>query len=72
MGLLNDRALKLAPALRTMFSIPVVTMASLGGIVMRFVPSPFNGRVNRVLLEPSMDEQYDLRDDPGKLDQSDQ
>jgi ABC-type sugar transport system permease subunit len=47
--ILNDAALRLAPMLRTMFFIPVVTTAAIVGIVMTFVFSPFNGPVNEIL-----------------------
>lgn len=47
--ILNDAALRLAPVLRTMFFIPVVTTAAIVGIVMTFVFSPFNGPVNEIL-----------------------
>ena len=48
--LLNDRALKLAPAFRTFFFIPVVTTTAIVGILMQFLFSPFNGPINQVLL----------------------
>jgi ABC-type sugar transport system permease subunit len=48
---LNDQALKLAPIFRTLFFIPVVTTTAIVGIVMTFIFSPFNGPVNRILVE---------------------
>lgn len=49
--LLNDQALKLAPLFRTLFFLPVVTTTAIVGIVMTFIFSPFNGPVNKILLE---------------------
>ncbi len=48
---LNDKALKLAPVFRTLFFIPVVTTTAIVGIVMSFIFSPFNGPVNRILVD---------------------
>jgi multiple sugar transport system permease protein len=52
--ILNDQSLKLAPVFRTFFIIPVVTTAAIVGIVMTFVFSPFNGPVNKMLLESGL------------------
>lgn len=52
--LLNDAALRLAPVFRTFFFIPVVTTAAIVGIVMTFVFSPFNGPVNKFLLQTGL------------------
>lgn len=48
--ILNDVALKLSPAFRTMFFLPVVTTAAIIGIMMTFVVSPFNGPLNKALM----------------------
>lgn len=49
---LNDAALRLvSPAFRTLFFLPVVTTAAIIGIMMTFVLSPFNGPLNKALLE---------------------
>jgi multiple sugar transport system permease protein len=47
---LNDRALRLAPAFRTFFFIPVVTTTAIVGILMQFLFSPFHGPINQVLV----------------------
>lgn len=48
--LLNDRALKLAPLFRTLIFIPVITTTAIVGILMKFLLSPFNGPVNKALI----------------------
>ena len=52
--ILNDAALRLAPVLRTLFFIPVVTTTAIIGIVMTFIFSPFNGPINMVLLNTGL------------------
>ena len=52
--ILNDKALRLAPLFRTFFFIPVVTTTAIVGIVMSFIFSPFNGPINRILLETGL------------------
>ena len=47
---LNDKSFGLAPLFRTLFFIPVVTTTAIVGIVMTFIFSPFNGPVNRILV----------------------
>ncbi|HEY9291295.1 MAG TPA: sugar ABC transporter permease [Microlunatus sp.] len=47
---LNNQLLKLAPVLRTMFFLPVITTAAVVGIVMTFVLGSYQGPVNEVLL----------------------
>lgn len=51
---LNDNSYKLGPFFRTVFFLPVVTSAAIVGIVMTFVFSPFNGPVNKVLLNTGL------------------
>ncbi|TDE14921.1 carbohydrate ABC transporter permease [Jiangella asiatica] len=47
---LNQQALKLSPAFRTMFFMPVVTTAAIVGIVMTFIFGPYGGPLNEVLV----------------------
>lgn len=51
---LNDSSYKLGPFFRTVFFLPVVTSAAIIGIVMTFVFSPFNGPINKALLESGL------------------
>ena len=63
--ILNDAALRLAPLLRTLFFIPVVTTAAIVGIVMTFVFSPFNGPVNEIITGLGIvDQPVDFLGDP--------
>lgn len=63
--ILNDQSYKLGPFFRTVFFLPVVTSAAIIGIVMRFVFSPFNGPVNKILLETGFASQpIDFLGDP--------
>lgn len=48
--ILNDSSYRLGPFFRTVFFLPVVTSGAIIGIVMTFVFSPFNGPVNKMLL----------------------
>jgi ABC-type sugar transport system permease subunit len=48
--ILNRKVMRLSPAFRTMFFLPVMASASIIGVVMTFVLSPNNGPVNKVLL----------------------
>jgi ABC-type sugar transport system permease subunit len=62
---LNDSSYKLGPFFRTVFFLPVVTSAAIIGIVMTFVFSPFNGPVNKVLLQTGLANQpIDFLGDP--------
>lgn len=47
--ILNNEALKLSPAFRTMFFLPVVTTAAIVGIVMTFVLGSYGSPINEVL-----------------------
>lgn len=51
---LNDQSYKLGPFFRTVFFLPVVTSAAIIGIVMSFVFSPFNGPINKVLMQTNL------------------
>src|SRR5680860_706692 len=63
--ILNDSAYKLGPFFRTVFFLPVVTSSAIIGIVMTFVFSPFNGPVNKVLLNTGIaDRPVDFLGDP--------
>jgi len=63
--ILNDSSYKLGPFFRTIFFLPVVTSAAIIGIVMTFVFSPFNGPVNKMLLNTDMvDRPVDFLGDP--------
>ena len=55
--ILNDSSYKLGPFFRTVFFLPVVTSAAIIGIVMTFVFSPFNGPVNKILINSGMADQ---------------
>ena len=48
--ILNRKVMRLSPAFRTLFFLPVMAAASIIGVVMTFVLSPNNGPVNKVLL----------------------
>ncbi len=48
---LNERALRLSPVIRTFIFIPVVTTTAIVGIVMSFVFAAFNGPVNQILQD---------------------
>lgn len=48
---LNDSSYKLGTFFRTVFFLPVVTSAAIIGIVMTFVFSPFNGPINKAMLQ---------------------
>lgn len=49
---LNDQAMRtVSPAFRTLFFLPVVTTAAIIGIMMTFVLSPFNGPLNKALMQ---------------------
>ena len=48
---LNDKVLRLSPVFRTFFFLPVVTTTAVVGILMTFLFSPFNGPINKTLLE---------------------
>jgi multiple sugar transport system permease protein len=62
---LNDSSYKLGPFFRTMFFLPVVTSAAIIGIVMTFVFSPFNGPINKLLLNTGLvDRPIDFLGDP--------
>lgn len=62
---LNDSSYKLGPFFRTVFFLPVVTSAAIIGIVMTFVFSPFNGPINKALLQTGMtDRPIDFLGDP--------
>jgi multiple sugar transport system permease protein len=62
---LNDSSYKLGTFFRTVFFLPVVTSAAIIGIVMTFVFSPFNGPINKVLLQVGMvDRPVDFLGDP--------
>jgi ABC-type sugar transport system permease subunit len=52
--ILNDSSYRLGTFFRTVFFLPVVTSAAIIGIVMSFIFSPFNGPVNKVLLETNL------------------
>jgi multiple sugar transport system permease protein len=63
--ILNDSSYKLGPFFRTVFFLPVVTSAAIIGIVMTFVFSPFNGPVNKILLDFNLvDRPVDFLGDP--------
>jgi ABC-type sugar transport system permease subunit len=63
--ILNDSSYKLGPFFRTIFFLPVVTSAAIIGIVMTFVFSPFNGPVNKMLLDTNLiDRPVDFLGDP--------
>jgi len=63
--ILNDQSYKLGPFFRTVFFLPVVTSAAIIGIVMTFVFSPFNGPVNKFLLQMNLtDRPIDFLGDP--------
>jgi multiple sugar transport system permease protein len=63
--ILNDSSYRLGPFFRTVFFLPVVTSAAIIGIVMTFVFSPFNGPVNKMLLNTGMvDRPVDFLGDP--------
>jgi len=63
--ILNDSAYKLGPFFRTVFFLPVVTSAAIIGIVMTFVFSPFNGPINKALLNTGLaDRPVDFLGDP--------
>lgn len=47
--MLNQQALKLSPAFRTLFFMPVVTTAAIVGIVMSFIMGSYRGPLNEVL-----------------------
>ena len=49
--ILNDASLRLSPVFRTMFFLPVVTTAAIIGIMMSFIFSPFNGPVNKTIVD---------------------
>ncbi len=62
---LNDSTYKLGTFFRTVFFLPVVTSAAIIGIVMTFVFSPFNGPINKVLLQVGLvDRPVDFLGDP--------
>lgn len=48
---LNERALRFAPVIRTFLFVPVVTTTAIVGIVMSFVFAAFNGPVNQALQD---------------------
>ncbi len=52
--ILNDSSYRLGTFFRTVFFLPVVTSAAIIGIVMTFIFSPFNGPVNKFLLETNL------------------
>jgi len=52
--ILNDSSYRLGPFFRTIFFLPVVTSGAIIGIVMTFVFSPFNGPVNKFLLNTGL------------------
>jgi multiple sugar transport system permease protein len=63
--ILNDASYKLGPFFRTVFFLPVVTSAAIIGLVMTFVFSPFNGPVNKILLNTDLiDRPIDFLGDP--------
>jgi multiple sugar transport system permease protein len=63
--ILNDASYKLGPFFRTIFFLPVVTSAAIIGLVMTFVFSPFNGPVNKILLNTGLvDRPIDFLGDP--------
>ncbi len=63
--ILNDSSYKLGTFFRTVFFLPVVTSAAIIGIVMTFVFSPFNGPINKVLLQVGLvDRPVDFLGDP--------
>ncbi|TMR38172.1 sugar ABC transporter permease [Nonomuraea zeae] len=63
---LNNQALKLGPAFRTMFFLPVVTTAAIVGVVMSLMYSPFNGPINQALMAAHLiDRPIDFLGDPG-------
>ncbi len=62
---LNDSSYKLGTFFRTVFFLPVVTSAAIIGIVMSFIFSPFNGPINKVLLQTNLiDRPVDFLGDP--------
>jgi ABC-type sugar transport system permease subunit len=62
---LNNHVLKLAPAFRTMFFLPVVTTAAIVGVVMSLMFSPFNGPINDLLTAVHViDRPIDFLGDP--------
>lgn len=62
---LNDSSYRLGPFFRTVFFLPVVTSAAIIGIVMSSVFSPFNGPVNKILLNTGfVDRPIDFLGDP--------
>lgn len=63
---LNNQALKLGPAFRTMFFLPVVTTAAVVGVVMSVFLSPNNGPLNELLGSLGLtDAPVDFLGDPG-------
>ena len=63
---LNNQALKLSPAFRTMFFLPVVTTAAIVGVIMSLMFSPFNGPINEALMALHIiDRPIDFLGDPG-------
>jgi multiple sugar transport system permease protein len=63
--ILNDSSYRLGTFFRTVFFLPVVTSAAIIGIVMTFIFSPFNGPVNKFLLQTNMtDRPIDFLGDP--------
>jgi len=62
---LNDSSYRLGTFFRTVFFLPVVTSAAIIGIVMTFIFSPFNGPINKALLQAGMvDRPVDFLGDP--------
>lgn len=62
---LNDSSYKLGTFFRTVFFLPVVTSAAIIGIVMTFIFSPFNGPINKALLQAGLvDQPVDFLGDP--------
>jgi multiple sugar transport system permease protein len=64
--ILNNRALRLAPAFRAFFFVPVVTTTAIVGILMQFLFSPFHGPINQVLMATGLvAEPIDFLGNPG-------